>query len=619
MTPEKTYELYYSIPMMVQANELEHHISLRGGGDDNDCSDGQPSVMGDDESQHDEDSVMEGDIIRDDPEISGDSECDGTTVRHSRNLVSLRGGSGQETGSDPFVESGEDHARRTTGPEKPTSWADRGLERPLKLSYNTEGFPLRGERLDDFAKGKLLREWSYSQPLSINMEGQHPAIPINAPPLENLLKVPGHNGLPSDCVPVVSTQVMTPKEQRQLQEAFFQMRTFALNRAQPCPYEGCRAYFPVDPKGMVSFRNHLKASHVGTNCPFCTTPLFAHWTPRQIKDHFIVHHADYFSKKGDLRRDAEATTPSLGLTHRREEQWNFCARCGRDHNLLSVRADRVHHDNRCYPGVPSRDADATYCRACGQAEPDTDADEGPHVCGASAEARREHVHCPECALPTHVLSRVYAQKHLAHCKGAESRRAAWCPWCGVGLAHLGPHAAAPHIEACALRPAAGGEGPVDVSTGWPRESPRDGRRADLAAALHSDRAPGQIVVPVPEQRCPFEGCKVEAAAWRPADAAWLEDHFRAAHRWETQRGKICPLCDLDFASRQFNTLGQKVGHFEDHVHGRAVRIAADKLIAASTDWSDPTIQLLFNQRDGGEKQVKGMYLDPNSARHVPQN
>lgn len=599
MNPEKTYELYYGIPMMVQSDELEKVVSLRGGGNDDSSSDDQPSVMGNDED--DEDSVMGDDVTDEEPSVFMGSGADSAAASQPGELVSLRGGSGRDatavdpgqTEQSPPQESAEDRASRTTGPEVPAAIDDYEFEPRSNLTYSTDGFPTRGEILDDFAKGKLFREWSYSQPLSISMKGQHPAIPINAPPLEAIFKTPGHKGLPSDAVPVMSTQVMTPTEQRQLQEAFFRMRTFALNRAQPCPYEGCRAYFPVDPEGMVSFRKHLKASHVGTNCPFCTTTLFAYWNPSQIEDHFLTNHADYFSRKGDLRRDDGAKVQSLGLTHRREEQWNFCARCGRNHNLLITKADRINHNNRCYPGLVPESSETSFCRDCGQKEPPQS--EGRHDCTATAEEKIEHVYCTGCALPAHHFSRVYAQKHLTHCKGVGGKRAGWCPWCGVDLRHLGPSRLFGHLDACGRKPPTG-EGPIDTSTGAPRESPLDG--PTVGAALYPYRVPGQIIIPVPD-KCPFERCPASEAEWRPLDARWLTEHFRTAHSSETALGRVCPLCDLNFGSRQFNTSHQKEAHFDDHIHQHAFRIVADKLIADSSDWSDPTIQLLFRKRDGG--------------------
>lgn len=416
-----------------------------------------------------------------------------------------------------------------------------------------------------------------------NMEGQHPAIPTNTPPRRAIFKTPGPRTNPFNALPLMSSRVMTPTEQRQLQEAFSQMRMFALNRSQPCPYEGCRAYFSLDAEGMISFRKHLEASHMGTNCPFCTTPLFAHWTPSQIKDHFITNHADFFSNKGDLRRDTGAKVQNLGRTHRREEQWNFCARCGRNHTLLATTADRTNHDNRCYPGLVPASSETKHCRDCGQRDPPSTEGHLHHVCTATAEEKSEHVYCTGCALPTHYFSRVYAQKHLAHCKGVGgSTEAGWCPWCGVALEPLGPARLLQHLDACGLKPPTG-EGPVDTSTGAPGGSP------------------GQVIIPVPD-RCPFERCRADEAEWRPREAEWLAEHFSEAHPGgETQAalggGEMCPLCGLNFAARRFHTDGQRAAHFDDHVHRRAVRIVADKVIASCADWSDPTVRLLLEQRD----------------------
>lgn len=597
--------------MMVPSSELESTVSLRGGGgsvdDEDDSEDDQPSIMGIDEDDvgddDDEDLVMTD--IRTSREtdeaatLVGPSAV-GVTTSQTDETISLRGGSGREgidasaeqTGPARRQETAEERAARTTGPEEPISLDHYHFKPRSRLTYGVDGYPDRGQRIDDFAKGKLFREWSYGHPLSVSMKGQHPAIPINAPPLERILRTPGRDGLPSDSIPVVSTQVLTVTEQRELQEAFFRMRTIALDRAQPCPYEGCLSYYPVDKEGMVAFRAHLKDAHVSTKCPFCSEPLFAYYDDIQIQEHFVTNHADHFSRKGDLRRDTDAHTPHMGYTHRREEQWSFCARCGRNHRLLNIKADRANHDNRCYPQLGSDELDISYCGQCGEEKP-ARGSEQRHVCVATAEERQDKVFCRGCALPAHVFSRVYGHKHLAHCRGVGRKRADWCPWCGIYLQDLGAAKAHDHLEHCVLKPATG-EGPIDTSTGLARDSPRDDPLR--VGPLVAGRGRGQVLIALPSS-CPFERCRADGLEWREHDGEWLAEHFRAGHGAQTLQGSVCPLCDLDFRKRRFITYEQKVAHFEDHVHERVVRIMADRMIAESDDWSDPTIQACFRQRE----------------------
>lgn len=566
--------------MMVKSQDLSRTVSLRGGGDDNDDDDDdQPSVMGDDEDPFMDDDAMDEDSTLPLEEV----QIEYTPMRESGDPISLRGGSGRtatENVTQPAIT--RDFLARPRTAIPPT------------MPLDNNGFPMRGEVLDDFAKGKIFREWSYGRPLSINMQGQAPSIPINAPPLEALLKTPGHGALPSDSVPVISTQVMTPTEQRHLQEAFFRMRTFALNRAQPCPYEGCLAYFPVDDAGLISFRKHLKDAHMGVNCPFCKDPLFAYYSPKQIKDHFIDNHSDYFSMKDDLRRDTGATCPDYQNVHRREEMWNYCARCGRNHNLLNVKADRQYHDNTCYPGAPIADVVASdggtrcFCRHCGLE--DLGSLDSPHDCKATPEDIQQKVFCPECAFPTHVLSRIYAHKHISHCRGAAHDRASWCPWCAIDLTILSPQAKLKHLADCALKPLVS-QGPLDTTTGNPNPSPRD-NEDNMKNHTYFRYAPEVGFIKVPKV-CPVKGCT--ETNLDKLSSAELYDHFSKSHKIETKGNTRCGLCDLDFQKRFVNFSPDfKKSHFEDHIQNRTVRILSDKLIAASPNKGDPLVKGLLD-------------------------
>lgn len=627
VNPDKTYELYYGIPMMVPAHQLEQTVSLRGGGDDE--ADDQPSVMG-----ADEDSMMGDDIVDENTVMSLDPNDNATRLSRLDDPISLRGGFDEAAtvhsrSESPInlVESPHDRAQRATSHEIPSAVVPFGAESSLQprpnIGLSRHGFPMRGERLDDSAKDKIFREWSYSRPLSINMEGQHPTLPINAPPVETILKTPGHNGFPSDAVPVMSTQVMTPTEQKHLEETLFKMRTFALDRAQPCPYQGCRAYFPVDSQGMMAFRQHLKEAHMGTNCPFCPEPLFAHWGLKEIKDHFIVQHMDYFSKKGDLSRDSGIRWPSLKFTHRREEQWNYCARCGRNHTLLINKADRTCHDNQCYPGAEPENVNCRYCLHCGmkhskdkedavgnantQLVPATDR----HVCTLTQEETEVNCFCTQCALPTHAFSRVYAQKHMAHCKGSAEARANWCPWCGLDLKVLPRLQTFQHLGNCGLKPMTG-DNPIDTSTGEPMESPQDDPNL-LRLKLYFNRNPGQDFFLVP-RRCPIERCPEQNLV--DLDRQELFDHFHSRHLVETSQMRHCPICDMDFEKRRFTDRSQKVAHLGDHLSQRRLRIVLDNLIAVSSaEWNTPVVLSALEQRslDEGVPQRRILELEQETA------
>lgn len=482
-----------------------------------------------------------------------------------------------------------DQRRRTTG------WEDLRLQVTGRnnLDLTTQGLPARGEGLDDFQRGKIFREWSYGHPLSIHMEGQYPEIPINAPPLEPLIKVPGPDGGISDSVPVISTQLMTATEQRRLQEAFFKMRSLALHRVQECPFPGCRKCFPLDEEGMQSFQKHLQNIHVGKQCPFCHDPLLDSWAPWQITEHFMSKHVDQFSHKGDLRRDLTVPIYSKGLVHSREEQFNFCPRCGRNHEILDAKPDRAQHDNLCFPGNSSDAATTKYCINCG---------EGyiplgslyPHQaheqeCKATPEQREEGMHCHDCGLPTHEFSRRYAHKHVLFCKGAEYKRINWCPWCGIDLALTPRVECYTHLDTCPKKPYTG-KNPINTSTGEPLDSPRDTTEIRRQAQHFKPMGQQFVRIDVPKI-CPIRACNVDLSI---LNAGGLFKHFYSEHAEATNGMKNCPLCHLDFQARGWAYLDEKRSHLNDHIEGGEEHILADLQVSRAKDRGDP---MLFQSSD----------------------
>lgn len=458
-----------------------------------------------------------------------------------------------------------------------------------------QGVPQLGAGVDIFQSGKYYREQSFATPLSVQVGDQKPRFPINAPPLEHIRRPRGPDGIESDSMPIVSTQVMTPTEQRTLQQAFFQMRSIALNRAQQCPHKDCSAFFPVGPGNTAAFHAHLDANHVGTHCPFCDDTLFKHWSPADRQRHFVDKHSEFFTAKGDLLREAMLAdqTPSKGNVHRREEQYSFCPRCGRDHRLLSSKADRVHHDNACFPGNDATLPAGQYCRRCGQPDhvsvlPGAALDtqhhhQQHHQCAAAAApAAASDMFCSNCALECHRLPVSYGRRHLLGCKPLASRPDSWCPWCGVDL-KSGPRSVRlKHLAACVLKPASG-QNPVCTDTGLPLESPRD-RKAHLLrhglSNLGARNRSARITVP---PTCPVKGCQADLTSW---NAQGLYYHFQSHPENVLEKGgglKSCPFCTCNFELRGFRTSLEKQQHFDDHIKHRNQRVLADETIGTNPD------------------------------------
>ncbi|ROV88458.1 hypothetical protein VMCG_10465 [Cytospora schulzeri] len=509
----------------------------------------------------------------------------------------------------PGRETQQEVDTRATGLESSeidrTELSDIGL---AKVLFQRDQLP-SSLPLDSAQRGKAFREWSYGQPLSINMSNQHPEFPINAPPLENIIKQRGPNGLVSSSLPTMSTQILTPTEQRRLQESFFQMRSIALNRGQMCPHKGCRAYFPVDPNGMVKFHAHLEQKHIKTHCPFCTDTLFAHWQPEQKQKHFVEKHSEYFTRKGDLLKEARLAEgiESKGLVHRREEQYNFCPRCGRNHNILNSKADRTQHDNVCFPGNNTRDANMTYCTFCGDPElTGTGAPGSPwqaHICQVPREPGTRpasDAFCKTCALPCSRLGMSYARRHLLHCKSSDTARDSWCPWCGIDLKSGPRKQRLQHLKDCGLKPFTG-EDPVCTETGQPKESPRDNQEVLRRSFFKPTTGPGYDRVVIPKI-CPVAGCQQDLSL---LNAHGLYRHFKRNHTEGTNNMTHCPFCQVDFVARKWALSKEKEDHFQDHIDQRYERIMADETISKSNDWESQDVKEAFVKRDQN-------YLDPTT-------
>ena len=332
--------------------------------------------------------------------------------------------------------------------------ADDDVRLPPTTIYNiSQTAPNRYARanaqnpLSDFEKASMAREASYRLPISIfGAQGNAaPQIPINAPPIETLVR---HKG---DSVPSFTVGVMTPSEQRRMQRDYFFLRGMLLGRTQRCPWGNCGLYFPAG--GDTRMREHIERAHaVSTPCPLCEEPLFKHWSAEQKRKHFVVAHAELVLDPDGASEASRATIRSEGRCPAEEQRYDFCPRCGRNHALLNILNDRTHHDNMCYPGGLHGKFDLKWCTNCGQAT--RAGATGQHQCGPAkpSEAKRPP-YCSKCGVPMGGFSAHYRTKHDLFCRGLDNKDAAFCPWCAVeldGQQHLG------HVDGCKARPEAPG-------------------------------------------------------------------------------------------------------------------------------------------------------------------
>lgn len=320
----------------------------------------------------------------------------------------------------------------------------------------------QGQPLSDMEKAKHMRQLTWDRAPSVHT---HMTVPINAPPVEAILRTG------SDSVPILSLGVLTPTEQQKMRMDYYNLRNIVLQRSQKCPYYGCNRVFKISESDKI--QRHLSDIHAADKCNFCDTLLYKHWSELQRREHFYREHYHNFAH-GDLRRqNNKIIIPFDGhVNQERESLWNFCARCGRDHRELDVKADRANHDNICYPGaLDSRDRWIS-CSHCGRWIGDLKIH--THECRLGVDTK-EQPYCSKCSLPLGVFTSDYRSAHLNSCRGRNNIEDQFCPWCGIDLGgsktlKLG------HLRVCGRRPDENAEGPVDFESGKPWPAPAESRK-----------------------------------------------------------------------------------------------------------------------------------------------
>ena len=355
--------------------------------------------------------------------------------------------------------------------------------------FNTKGRPKRGA-LDP----RDYRESLWARQPSFFDGGPQPRVPRGGAPVESLLRVGGPN------VPQVSRAVLTPTEQRKLQEAFYAMRNTKLNRIIKCHYDKCEFTCRVDHEAVM--RKHLKKEHVVEKCPWCTVLFPPYWTQERREKHIFKKHASRVTKSktadaktardkdGDVQmqtqedRDREARgldahwvqpvmhpkeppPAPVKVASKSETKYVFCDRCGREHAKFDHIRDRIVHDAICVPGARAVGL-FTWCGACGEKSWDTgeaankfgEGDKFPHRCKVDTEIQK---FCHKCGFrgddPTPVAPataasaapatggdgtvdnpeaepKSYLTRHIDACQGFKGKLAAVCPYCGYKMSAI---------------------------------------------------------------------------------------------------------------------------------------------------------------------------------------
>jgi hypothetical protein len=393
----------------------------------------------------------------------------------------------------------EGDASRNTEPTAP--WYGDYAELPLPRTANAQ--PARMNR------GPFLREYTYHTPPGLFEERDLNTMPGILHPNQNFVEVAppieAVMNMQSDAVAKVVLGTPTLTEAHKLRRDHYAMRNVALGRVLECPFDNCNETRPMNDTGGLEA--HIRADHWQDKCNFCDDLLFPHMPEATEEDkrsgvrdgqgaaryrHFIENHRELLAKRQDQRWDdlIEPQEEQQYVCHKRESYWTYCARCGRNHDQLNVRADRVNHDTVCFPGAPS--SQWTACVDCGERQyPFT---REPHQC----EADRRKQYCARCQLDLTPLSPGYRERHKEYCgghRGDDTSLAAWCPWCGV---YFHPHKYSEyrldnqqileHTNNCNMKPTL--DGPLDplTSSSWPLELAAANMSLPIGALGHTQAA-----------------------------------------------------------------------------------------------------------------------------------
>lgn len=312
---------------------------------------------------------------------------------------------------------------------------------------------------------------SLQQP-SVFDNGSSPSIPTGGPPKEPLLRSGGPG------VPMVTMRVQTPTEQQRAIDAFYNIRNKVLGRAITCNYKDCS--FTVRADDAEGMQRHLKADHVATRCPWCTTELFTYMSEADKEKHIAEQHGDKVRaiaqghpgqvygrrerRKGhknitkddrqliemvNRRLDVNRPQPRLDTrvpraperASRQEMVYTFCDRCGRDHREFSDE-ERDRHDKICVPRAPY-EGDASWCKTCGakvwrtrelSRQQEGDHVEWPHSCDLEGDDPHGPF-CVKCGYPLGDL-KDGSNTHVENCKGYSGKMAQFCPYCPVPMGYI---------------------------------------------------------------------------------------------------------------------------------------------------------------------------------------
>ncbi|RGP81649.1 transaldolase [Fusarium longipes] len=112
-------------------------------------------------------------------------------------------------------------------------------------------------------------------------------MPSTAPSVEKIYRLSAN-------VPMYSKAILTPTEQAELQNGFWNLRNMILKRTNMCPFKGCSFTWRLDQDEELNI--HVWTVHAKQKCPFCDEALFVWWSKDQKIKHIRDNHPDEVKK-----------------------------------------------------------------------------------------------------------------------------------------------------------------------------------------------------------------------------------------------------------------------------------------------------------------------------------
>lgn len=313
---------------------------------------------------------------------------------------------------------------------------------------------------------QTMREQSWWKPPSIFANPFKPAIPINAPPIEPLLKV-------GQFMPKITLGVRTPTESAHLEEEVYKLRNVLLSRTRECPYSDCRRAFRYGDDDALDL--HLQNSHTILRCPYCvatgirevvsTNELYFQDAESALR-HFHQFHLKHVLTQAEIGLNGlsliENAKPAAVMLNDEKKAtvgtYRYCDRCGRDHTKCFTRQDRENHRRECH-NLGSTDKDpgsqnfsrAKFCQYCGvvaAAPGGRCLNEKNCPSGIVTVGHLPEICCLECGFDWSGLSTDYIDQHRKGCKPLCGNTGAFCRFCGTSLRSLTNFEKLSHVKHC---------------------------------------------------------------------------------------------------------------------------------------------------------------------------